>query len=217
MLASSLSRSSRGQSSGFAGRLLALAVCLLAAGCAGNWKTDYEKVEATAVQNWRISAVSVAVPESLSVSNANVLAPNADIVWHGDPPGDRKAQVKAIMTNAALQATASLSGRQNAQLNIVLQEFHGVTPAAIARAPGAVHNIRFTAQVVERGSNRPLTAPMLIRADLAALVGSAAYYNSAALTGEDQKTRVTRHLTQTLRGWLGVGPDNRGSFSSPGR
>lgn len=196
---------------------LILVACLIVAGCSGRWQTHYEKVDASASQNWRISSVSVAVPETLRVSDANTLAPAADIVWHGDPPGDRRAQVKQIMTTAAQLATSSLRSGRNAQLNIVVREFHGVTPAAIARAPGAVHNIEFTAQVVDRATNEPLTAVMPIRADLAAIVGSEAYYNQAALTGEDQKTRVTRHITQTIRGWLSVGPDNRGSFSSPGR
>lgn len=196
---------------------LVMAACALIAGCSGQWRTEYEKLDAAKAQSWRVSAVSVSVPSSLSVSDANVLAPNADIVWHGDPPGDRRAQVKAIMEQAARAASSPLRGPVDAQLNIVVAEFHGVTPTAIARAPGAVHNIQFTAQIVDRQTNAPITAPMKIRADLPAIVGSAAYYNQASLTGEDQKTRVTRHITQTLRGWLGVGPDNRGGFTSPGR
>ena len=187
------------------------------AACSGNWTTDYEEpLDPATSKGWRISAIAVSVPEDLSVSDNNSLAPNADIVWHGDPPGDRRAQVKAIVETAARSATRGLSGSTSAQLNIVVSEFHGVTPAAVARAPGAVHNITLTAQVTNARTNVPLTGPVQIRADLPALVGAAAFSTGEQL-GEIQKSRVTAHITETLRGWLGVGPDNRGTFSSAGR
>lgn len=196
---------------------LGLVAVLALSACSGRWATDYpEPVGASVVQGWNIASVAVAVPDSLTVSDANSLAPNADIVWHGDAPGDRRAQVKAIMTDAARRATAGLRRGTRAQLNITVSEFHGVTPAAIARAPSAVHNISFVAQVVEAGSGKALTPQVPIRADLPALVGSAAYY--AAQSGQDtMKARVTAHVAATLKGWLGIGPDVRGVFNSAGR
>ena len=96
-----------------------------------------------------------------------------------------------------------------------LQEFHGVTPVALSRAPGAVHNISYTAQVFDLRTGEAITDPQLIRADLPANVGVSAVI--AAQAGDTQKARITKHLAAVTKGWLGVGPDQRRTFSGVGR
>ncbi|MFD3191081.1 DUF6778 family protein [Sedimentitalea sp. HM32M-2] len=200
-----------------AGRMAVLAPALmLLAACGGEWVTDYgEPLDGATTRGWRVSAVQVTVPDTLTVSEENVYIPNADIVWHGDPPGDRKAQVQAIIRDAARQATAGLRGGRPVVLAITLQEFHGVTPIAMARSPEAVYNIAFTAQVTDARNGAALTPATLINADLPALVREDAV--TAAQFGPSQKQRVTGHVTAVIKGWLGIGPDIRGSFASLGR
>ncbi|NOX39651.1 MAG: hypothetical protein GXP05_03795 [Alphaproteobacteria bacterium] len=53
---------------------------------------------------WHVQDVRVNVADSLSVSEANRLIPNADIVWRGDPYGDRRVQIEDIIDLAASQA-----------------------------------------------------------------------------------------------------------------
>ena len=60
-----------------------------------------------------------------------------------------------------------------------------------------------------------LTPVTVFRADLPAYVGSEAYI--AASEGRSEKSRIIAHLDAVLKGWLGIGPDIRGSFSSVGR
>jgi hypothetical protein len=48
-------------------------------------------------KGWRVSSVEVSVPQALTVSDVNTFIPNADIVWHGDNPGDRKQQVAKVI------------------------------------------------------------------------------------------------------------------------
>jgi hypothetical protein len=186
------------------------------AGCSGSWKTDYESgIETSVSKAWNVREVTVSLPSDLTTTETNTYAPNADIVWHGDPLGDRKQQVAAIVQNGIALGAKSLRGRRSVALNVTLQEFHALTPIARSRAPSAVHNISYTIQVVDARSGEPLTEPELIRADLEAYVGDAAF--EAFEQGETQKVRITRHLQQVTAGWLGAGPDARRTFNSTGR
>lgn len=193
-----------------------LAAPLALAGCSGRWTTDYAQgITADVSRNWRVRDVIVKVPETLTVSEQNRLAPNADIVWHGDVEGDRRAQVAAIVKEGVERATSELSGRQLVSVSVTVQEFHAVTPAAIARAPSAVHNITYVIQVFDAQTIQPVTQPELITADLPAFTQAAAIV--AAQEGRTQKARITSHIDRVTRGWLGIGEDPRGSFSSLGR
>ena len=58
------------------------AVVLALAGCGGSFRTFYD--EPAPSQGWRISAVEVTVPRTLSVSEEESFVPKADIVWRED-------------------------------------------------------------------------------------------------------------------------------------
>ncbi len=208
-----------GATLGFARRhlrkLLLFTPAVLLTACTVSWHTDYgEPLDAAATANWRVSSVQVLVPETLTVSNENRFAPSADIVWHGDPLGDRRAQVQAIIRDAARSATANMRGSQPVTLAITLQRFHGVTPITQARAPEAVYNISFSAQVRDARSGAALTPPTHFDADMPAKVREDAL--EASQFGKSEKERVTEHVAAAIRGWLGIGPDVRGSFTSVG-
>ena len=47
------------------------------------------------------------------------------------------------------------------------------------------------------------------------LAGAAAV--TAAMQGDTQRVRIVNHLARVTRGWLGVGPDQRRTFTSFGR
>ena len=189
---------------------------MVLAGCSGNWQVNYDQgVDAAVSRGWRVEDVIVLVPGDLSTSEANSFAPGADIVWHGEPYGDRKAQVSALVKEGILQGSRELSGDRPVYITAVVRRFHGVTPAAVARAPGAVHNIDYDLQVVDARSRVPLTDMQPVSADLEAYVGAAAI--TAAIEGETQRLRIVRHIASVTRGWLGLGPDQRRRFSGFGR
>lgn len=197
-------------------KLMAALGFLLMAACSGTWETSYEKAIAPNVaQSWRVANVTVALPADLTTTEDNSYAPNADIVWHGEPFGDRKAQVAAIVQNGIALGARGLRGRQRVNFEVVLLEFHALTPQARSNAPSAVHNISYTIQVVDARTGEPLTEPELVRADLPAHTGAAAF--DAIQRGDTQKVRITNHLQGVTAGWLGLGADLRRSFSSAGR
>ena len=194
---------------------LLLASALLSA-CSGSWRVDYpESLSGATSKTWHVSSINVSVPDSLSVSDENTYAPNADIVWHGDPVGDRRVQVRNVMQDGLRQGVSVLRGARPVQMNVELVEFHAVTPIAVNNAPGAVHNIRFNVQMVDARTGAALTQGTQISADLGANVGATAVIS--AQQGQTQKVRIRAHLSRVIRGWLGVGPDPRGVFTGVGR
>lgn len=189
---------------------------LILAGCGSTWKVDYEQgITPEVSRNWRATGVRIAIPDDLTVSEANVIAPNADIVWHGEERGDRREQVRAIMKEGISQGARGLRGSRPVIIAVQLQQFHAVTPRAVDVAPSAVHNIKYYMQVLDARSGQPLTAPQLVSADLDANVGNAAVI--AAMRGDTQRVRIVRHLAAVTAGWLGTGPDQRRTFETLGR
>lgn len=189
---------------------------MLVASCGGTWSVDYEEgVDPTVARGWRVASIDVVIPEELTVSEANTFAPNADIVWHGEEFGDRRWQVRAILTEGLFKGSSGLKGKRPVILSARLVQFHAVTPIAVDRAPSAVHNIKFDIQVFDARTKQPLTEPQRIAADLEANVGTAAVV--AAINGDTQRVRIVRHLAAVTAGWLGKGPDQRHTFQTVGR
>lgn len=195
-----------------------LAGSLSLAGCSSTqWSTNYADVIDPAVsKQWRVVEVDVSVPRSLTVSEANSFAPDADIVWREFPYGNRYDQVDAIITTAAQRGAANLHGARAVKLLITMQQFHALTEKTRAvLSNSGVHDITFTAQVVDAKTNAPLSPPDRIKADLVAFVGDQAV--AAEKRGQTQKVRITAHVAAVIAGWLGTGPDVRGSFNRNGR
>ncbi|MDK3072420.1 hypothetical protein QO034_04780 [Sedimentitalea sp. JM2-8] len=196
--------------------MMLLPALVFLSACGGQFETEYgQPIDANVSQTWRVTAVNVTVPDSLTVSDENSFLPRADIVWHGDPPGDRRAQVQKIVAASAKTAVSGLRGNRPVALNMTVQAFHGVSPIALARAPEAVYAMAFLAQITDARTGTALTPLTHIQADTPALVGEAGI--NAAQFGPTQTEQVSSHIVATLQGWLGIGPDVSGSFTSLGR
>lgn len=194
----------------------ALAAMLLLSACAGTFETSYAKPPPPEVtRTWRVVDVNVVAPDGLTVSTRNSFAPSADIVWWGDPEGDRRAQVADIVDAGITAGAAGLQGTRPVTIVARLDRFHAVTPMAVSRAPAAVHNITYEMQVFDQATGKALTSPAVIKADLDAFVGAQAI--AAAVEGQTQKVRITHHIAAVTRNWLGLGPDPRRRFTGLGR
>lgn len=200
----------------FVTRICFLSLFLVLGACAGRWQTNYENpLNPEATRTWTVSDVVVTVPAEATTTESNTFAPSADIVWHGEEYGNRKAQVAAIVEEGLRAGASAPNGPRSVTLVALVTKFHGVTPLAVARAPQAVHNIEFQLQVVDSTTGEAITQPFLVDADLEAHVGAAAI--TAALQGRDQRTRIVSHIAAVTRGILGYGPDQRREFVGLGR
>lgn len=191
------------------------AVLLTACVGGGTFETSYDPLSADVTRAWRLSEVRVEVPETLTVSEAKSLLPNADIVWREDPLGNRYAQVDAIMSEAVTRGARGLRGSRPVAIDVTVTRFHALTFEAEQRGQNwGVHNIRFIAQVSDARTGEILVPATEIRAELPALSGD--QMRRARLDGMTQKSMITNHVAKTVAGWLAIGPDNRGEFSRQG-
>ncbi|NJM83755.1 MAG: hypothetical protein HC844_16020 [Tabrizicola sp.] len=190
----------------------------LATGCvgSGSYRTYYaEPIAPDVSRGWRVVDVRVAVPESLTVSEAATLVPRADIVWREDPAGDRRAQVATIMRAAIKRGASGLRGPRGVYLDVTMTRFHALTFEAETRLSNAgVHNIDFVATIVDAASGATLAGPVEIEASLPALSGD--QMRAARARGETQKSQISAHVARVIAGWLGTGPDLRRNFTRSG-
>ncbi len=197
--------------------LLGMSSLLLAA-CVGpgsSFKTEYTQVPPVLAANWRLAGVQVTVPRTLKVSEEKTYLPTADIVWREDPLGDRYDQVGKIIEAAVRRGAEGLAGARPVIIAVTVTRFHALTFEAEQRFENAgVHNIKFTATVVDAQTGEVLVPPTPIRAELPALSGKA--MREARRKGQSQKSMITAHVAKTVAGWLGLGPDVRGTFSRQG-
>lgn len=144
----------------------------------------------------RVSSVTVGVPRSLTVSEANSYLPKGDIVWREDPFGDRYAQVQAIVQRAMEAGSAGLEGPIDAHLHVEVQRFHALTQKA-RYTTGGIHAITFKMRLTDPVTGALLRPEKLVEADLKAFGGARAL--EAMSRGQTQKVRITGHLANVVR------------------
>jgi len=115
--------------------------------------------------NASINSITVDVPNSLTVSEANSYFPRGDIVWRGDIFGDRHEQVKTIIERSAAQLKQSLTGTRPVDLHIRVTRFHGLSEKA-RYSTGGVHNINFILTVTDPATGVILRGPKTVVSNL---------------------------------------------------
>lgn len=198
--------------------LLAGTVALLASCGTSDFKVDYPTVPAEQSRNWRVSDVRVAVPDDLKVSEEDALIPKADIVWHGDPAGDRKAQVADIVRQGVLAGSNGLRGGKGVTMDVTLRRFHALTPRAYRVSPtwAGVNNIVYDVTVRD-AAGTVLLGPERIEADMPAVVAKGNPSGEAQkVPGGQTRRSLIAHVAHVTRAWLGLGPDMRSKVSRVG-
>lgn len=144
-----------------------------------------------------ITEVVVEVPQSLRVSEANRYYPGGDIVWRGDPPGDRHEQVKAIFEAGLEKGVAGLpKGEKPVRLHVEVTRFHALSEKA-RYTVGGVHAVQFMMTLQDPETGEALGEPRFIKADFRAYGGSMAL--AADARGETQKYRITRRIASVIQ------------------
>lgn len=158
---------------------------------------------ASQVAAWSLGDVEVKVSDALTVtrSPSRRYPPTTELVWYGDPPGDRKAQVEALMADAVRAGAAdALIGSQPVTIKLHITEFHAMTPRARAtELQLGVHEIMFDISVID-SSGATVASETGVRADLQAFSGASAL--QAEQLGQGQKIRIQSRVAQVIRAWL---------------
>lgn len=151
---------------------------------------------ADANQSLSVAAVSVRVPKSLRVNEANSYYPSGDIVWRGDPLGDRYQQVAQVMYDGLTKGTTKLQGTTPVKLDVEVLRFHAITEKA-RYSTGGVHNIVFALEMRHAETGLPVGERRVVTADLRAYGGAEAL--AADGRGETQRMRIEEHLAKVIQ------------------
>ena len=143
-------------------------------------------------RDYSLHSIRFAVPEDMTVSEANSYYPIADIVWRGDPLGNRAQQISDIFQTSIRSAGAGLTGQVPVTVDVELARFHSLTERT-RYSVGGVHSIKFDLTIRHAETGEVLEPTRRINGDLSALGGYAAL--AADNRGETQKMRITTHLT----------------------
>lgn len=143
-----------------------------------------------------VEAIRVSVPRSLKSSEANSFKPAADIVWRGEPRGDRHAQVTAIFDEAMHSGTAAMQKGRQVDIDVEVTRFHALTEKT-RYTIGGVHEMRFILTVRDSATGAVLDGPREVVADIRASGGSQAIAEDQA--GRTQRVVTVERLAQVIR------------------
>ena len=152
-------------------------------------------------RDYVVEDVTFTASNELRVSEGNSYYPNADVVWRGDPVGNRIDQIAAIFETATKRNDTKLDGNIPVIVDYELVRFHGVTERT-RFSVGGVYNIEFMLSVRNALTGEIIEAPRRIEADLSAPGGIAALMLEQR--GQTEKVRVTDFLTQVVLKGCGV-------------
>lgn len=184
--------------------VLAFAALGLLVSCSSRNTAFSDEVSTVESTNWHVHDVQVVVPDSLTTSEVNILRPNVDVVWHGEPRGDRLQQVGIILKDALEVAAESLIP-ENLHRPVVIEatliQFHSLTPRARSLV-GGIHKVKFSIQVVDQKSGEILAGPTVIQADEFAFGNWKAARADAE--GQTMKIRISNRIAEVVSNWLGL-------------
>ena len=143
----------------------------------------------------RIDSFTVTVPQSLKANERNLYYPIGDIVWRGEPRGDRHAQVKRIFVAGLRDAAPRIAGNRPVRLDVQVTRFHSLSEKA-RYTVGGVHDIDFRYRLVDIATGQQIGPSKNVNADLKGLGGEAAL--AAEGRGETQKARIISHLSRVI-------------------
>ncbi len=146
--------------------------------------------------SYRLASFEVRVPKDLTVSEANLYYPLADIVWRGDAYGNRKEQVASFFQNS-LEKARGLPGEGRAvKAEITLKRFHALTEKT-RYTVGGVHNIVFLMTLTDAQTGQVLVRDREVTADLKGFGGRRAM--EAERQGLTQRVRIQHHLDRVIQ------------------
>lgn len=181
--------------------ILVVAIALTLSACATTEQVsrsvspEYSVTRANPV-HFSVDRINVSVPDRLTVSEANLFYPIADIVWRGDVMGDRREQVADIFQEGMDRGAKKLKGNDDVVVDVRVLRFHSLTERA-RYTVGGVHSIKFVMSVRDSKTGDVIMGTKVVKADLNGFGGSRAI--AAEHNGITQKVRITDHLSKVLQ------------------
>jgi len=150
------------------------------------------QIQPQTLRDYDVHSIRFSVPDDMTVSEANSYYPIADIVWRGDPLGNRSQQIADMFQTSIQAAGANLNGQIPVTVEVTLARFHSMTERT-RYSVGGTHSIKFDLTVRNALTGEVLEQTRRIDGDFPGLGGNAALAADSA--GQTQKVRVLTHLT----------------------
>ena len=144
---------------------------------------------------YRIAGVTIEVPRDLRVSEANLIFPIADIVWRGEPRGNRYIQVENIFNEAFASGTADMTSGRPVLVNLQITRFHCLTEIT-RETIGGSHSLRFILTVRDAATGEIIDGPRQVHGDTKGSGGALAIAEENA--GLTQRIVVVTRLSDVL-------------------
>lgn len=146
-------------------------------------------------RNYHLHDIRLTVPGTLSVSEENSYYPDADIVWHGDPVGNRRAQIAVLFENAEDRLMPQMNGPRGIVVDATLVRFHGLTPRT-RYTVGGIYDIDFVYTVRDAETGVVIEPERLAVLDLRTAGGDAETEFEA--NGLTERERIVAFLTREI-------------------
>ncbi len=143
-----------------------------------------------------VQDVRINVSRKLKVSEANMFYPVADIVWRGEPRGDRYQQVAKMYQEAAAAGTSAMTHGRAVVVDVDVIRNHCLTEKT-RYTVGGVHSLRFMLTVTDAATGQVIDGPREVIADVKGAGGNQAIVEEQ--NGRTQRVVVVERLAQVLR------------------
>ena len=173
-----------------------LSVLALASACSSSLFGSGGTRKPVMARSYDIQRLRFATLPDLTVSEDESYYPQADIVWRGDPPGPRIAQIQSMFQAAFDRNQSVLAGTTPVDIDITLVRFHGVTDLTRLTI-GGVYNVIFDMTVIHADTGAVIEPQRRVQGDLPAPGGARG--QALLREGQTQRVRVTDFLTGLLR------------------
>lgn len=157
------------------------------------------QVQQVLAAQYDVEELRVTVPQSLRVSEANMFYPVADIVWRGEPMGNRHQQITAMFEEAMARGTQSMTAGPKVIVEVEVTRFHSVTEKT-RYTVGGTHSMRFDLTVRDALTGAVIDGPRAIVADTKAAGGAQAVAEEQM--GRTQRVVVVERLANVIRSEL---------------
>lgn len=162
-------------------------------------RADAGEVRQVLAAQYDVEDIRISVPAKLKVSEANMFYPVADIVWRGEPAGNRHAQVMSIFKEAMDRGTYTMTTGRKVMVDVEVVRFHSVTEKT-RYTVGGTHSMRFTLTVRDAVTGQVVDGPRLVAADAKAAGGAQAVAEEQM--GRTQRVVVVERLASAIRAEL---------------
>ncbi|MGR3722268.1 DUF6778 family protein [Abyssibius alkaniclasticus] len=189
--------------------LIAVAAAATLGGCINTNVSYSEILREDQTFNWNVTQINVNVPRSLTTTDRNGQAPNVDIIWIEEGPGDTYLQVQRIFEEGvalgAGRLDASLKGGRSVRLEVEVAQFHTLTRRARSNI-GGIHNVDFYIQAFDANTGEALSPRSFIESDQKASGGERARQEDAA--GYTMRVAIVERIAGVVATWLAVAGDD---------